>query len=625
VFPSAMTFTLTHLASSRHAELRRITTRHPQEGAVRVAVPLAIMILILVTLFLAMPRPAQAMETDEFSDAHGVYEFADGTLLTLYGAHPMLEVGDEEIHLAAIGPDRYQAASGSPDTVTFIRDGSGGVSAVEFARDGEQPRLATPVRPYDERGVTFTSAGVELAGSLLVPSGSGPYPAVAIVHGAEFGTRETYRLLASHLARRGVAALIYDKRGTGESTGDFFSATFDDLTDDALAAVSLLRGQPEIDAARVGLAGLSQGGWIIASAATRSTDVAFLVTISASGFTPAEQAAWLTGSMLAVRGFDQPDIDRSARAWAMLYSTRDLIDAGLMEPMPRVPGFWFHALDPDLSAADLWERVEQPVLGLWGELDCQVPAYDSLVVLRGALERGPNQHSTLRIYAGADHGMALVGPCEREIGFTHGGRHSYPDGYLAAPAEWISSLGNSGPSADVTLPAERAASPLGWHQSTSTQPPWHGSFAMQIGVLALLVGGFGMLSIASMARLARLRFVRRSRVEAPAILMTVTVSAGFLATLAGALALVEMLTLADLSSRPLLDGPTVSGTTLLARIAGVTAAAAIVLGGLTVAAALRRGTIVRRTDAQAIGAASLIGLLAYWSIYWGLIGVPGIS
>jgi dienelactone hydrolase len=622
MIPSTTILTLSHLEMSRRNELGRLARPHPVGGQTRVRLAILLASLTISLLLLGMPRPAAAMEPDGFGDAHGTYRLDDGTVITLFGAHPMLEVDSEQVHLRTAGTDRYEAMSGSRDVLALVRDSSGTVAAVEFIREGERPQVAARAEITMESPVTFASESAELSGSLLMPQGDGPFPAVAIVHGAEYGTRETYRLLASHLARHGVAALIYDKRGTGDSTGDFFWATFDDLTDDALAAVSLLRGQPEIDAARVGLAGLSQGGWIIASAAIRSSDVAFLIPISASGFTPAEQAAWLTGSMLAVRGFDQADIDRSARAWAMMYSTRDLIDAGFMDPMPHLPGFWFHALDPDLSAARLWERVPQPVLGLWGELDCQVPAHDSLAVLRDALERGPNERYSLRIYAGADHGMALVGPCEREIGFTHADRHAYPDGYLAAPAEWIHSLATDRPAPEIIVPAARTDTPLGWHQSTDTQPRWDGSFAIQVGVLVLLVGGFGALSIGSLVRLAWLRLVRKARVGSPTVLMTITVSAAFVATLAGALVLVETLSLADLWSRPMLDGPTVSGTSLLGRVAGMAAALTLILAAVTLIAS-RRARSGRRPGAHAAVVTLLVGLFGYWSTYWGFIAIPG--
>jgi uncharacterized protein len=90
--------------------------------------------------------------------------------------------------------------------------------------------------------------------------------------------------------RRGVAVLLTDKRGSGASAGDWRTASFDDLAADALAGVAYLRGRREIDSTRVGLLGLSQGGWIAPLAAAREPRVAFVVDVSGAAVSFAEQS-----------------------------------------------------------------------------------------------------------------------------------------------------------------------------------------------------------------------------------------------------------------------------------------------------------------------------------------------
>ena len=581
-----------------------------------------IVIALLAATGITAARVA-AMSGTDFADARGIYELASGTRLTLFGEHPMLEIDGEEIHLVADGEDRYVADTAPSEALTLQRDASGTVTAVTLDRPGAPSESAVRIQAYVERSVSFDSSEVELNGSLLVPGGAGPHPAVAIVHGAEFGTRETYRLMASHLARRGVATLIYDKRGTGDSTGDYATATFDDLASDALAAVALLRAQAEIDPERVGLVGMSQGGWIIAEAANRSTDVAFLVALSASGFTPAEQAAWLTGSMLAVRGFGQSAIDASADAWAMMYSSLDLVDAGIIGSLAGTPGFWFHALDPDLDSGALWERVRQPVLGLWGELDCQVPAYDSLSAVRAALERGPNRTRELRILPGADHGFALVGACEREIGFSHGGRYQYADGFLSAPAEWIRSLDPAVEGGSIVVPPKRADSPLGWHQSTTTSTPWFGSLAAQVAALAALLILYACLALTAAGRRVA-AIARRRPVIGPegSHRWTLVGIVGLAATLTGAAALVELLMLADLWSAPLIGGPSVDGVSTVYAMAGGLTLAAVTGGVIVLVADLRAGRV---GPLRATVGLSAVVLTSAWAAHWGFVPVPGLG
>jgi dienelactone hydrolase len=582
---------------------------------------LAIVVAIVVTMaVLSQAQPAAGSATDgpDFATAHGLYALEDGGHILLLGAHPMMEEAGAQMHLTPAGPDRY-LVDATGETLALQRGPGGAVAALILSRVGEAPRVASRATLYDDVPVRFESRDIELAGTVLLPEGPGPHPAVAIVHGAEFGTRETYRVMASYLARQGVAALIYDKRGTGESTGDARAGTFDDLTVDALAAVSLLRQTARIDPDRVGLVGMSQGGWIIADAAIRTDDVAFLVALSASGFTPAEQAAWLTGSMLAVRGLGGLAVDISAKAWAMLYSSVDLVRAGLLDPMPQVPGFWFHALDPHLSATTLWSQVRQPVLGMWGELDCQVPAYDSLAVIQDALDRGPNETYRLVIHGRADHGLIVADACEREIGMSHDGRDTYAEGVLSAPATWIHDVTTGGASEPtVSIPTKRASSPLGWHQSTATSPAWFGSFGAQLAALGALLSGYVLLTLAAGAR-AVLSLGRSSERGRGTGLIVLSGIVGLVGTVLGALVLVELLALADLHSAPLIgDGPVAGVTPLLALAAGAIIAA-VGLGAVSVWRLGRdHGRWVRpRADTMAVGV--LASLLAAWTMYWALL------
>jgi uncharacterized protein len=126
--------------------------------------------------------------------------------------------------------------------------------------------------------------GTRLAGTLTLPRGTGPFPAVVAVHAASGGTRDAplHRHLASFLPSLGVAAFIYDRRGEGASDGRP-GAPLTVLTGDARAAVSVIARQPGVRASRVGLWGHSQGGWIGPMAAAGNDMVAFLIVVAGSG------------------------------------------------------------------------------------------------------------------------------------------------------------------------------------------------------------------------------------------------------------------------------------------------------------------------------------------------------
>lgn len=150
------------------------------------------------------------------------------------------------------------------------------------------PCYGAPVEPpagITSRDVQIVADGVTLAGTLHRPSrGEKPIPAVVIVHGSGPTTRDmTTFWTNSALRAGGIAVLVYDKRGTGQSTGTYpewnIATTpkmFSDLSSDAEHAIRWLARQPGIDATRLGLVGGSQAGWIMPLAASRERLIRFL-------------------------------------------------------------------------------------------------------------------------------------------------------------------------------------------------------------------------------------------------------------------------------------------------------------------------------------------------------------
>ena len=127
---------------------------------------------------------------------------------------------------------------------------------------------------FDEHRIEFHNRGIKLAGSLLLPRSEVPVPAVVFVHGAGRQTRESYREVGAYFASQGIAALIYDKRGTGQSGGAYESyAPYENLVNDALSAIAFLKQRREIAASQIGIWGLSQGAYISAAAVSRSEDI----------------------------------------------------------------------------------------------------------------------------------------------------------------------------------------------------------------------------------------------------------------------------------------------------------------------------------------------------------------
>jgi acetyl esterase/lipase len=106
-----------------------------------------------------------------------------------------------------------------------------------------------------------------LGGTIMSPVEAGRHPAVVLVHGAGPGRRSDLIELAERFARAGIVALAYDKRSVGYSA--VTSRDFALLAEDALTAVRLLRQRKDVDPERVGLWGISEGGWVVPMAASR--------------------------------------------------------------------------------------------------------------------------------------------------------------------------------------------------------------------------------------------------------------------------------------------------------------------------------------------------------------------
>jgi uncharacterized protein len=538
-------------------------------------------------------------------EVRGTYRFDDGAYLTVFGSEqaPRLETAHTVTSLMEDGPDRYATMDGG--SVWIERDASGAVLGISLEEGGKQPRFAGRDPLHREEAVRFSSGDATLSATLLLPTGEGPHPAVAMAHGAGPVRRQGLLWLeASHLARNGVAALVYDKRGVGESTGDYASATFEDLTADLLAAVAVLTEHPAVDRDRVGVTGFSQGGWLVAKVAQATDDIAFAVAYSPSGVTPADQQAWLHGSMLVARGFDQRTTIVADRVDRMLYSSLDLVDAGVIPPMPHVPGFWFHALDLHLDSAAVWEGVRQPVLAVWGELDCQVPAHDSARVFTETLRRGGNGDATIVLVPGGDHSFTLVAECGYETGLADHGELTYADGVLGLAAGWITALPDSVGGDPPTIAEAADSSVLGWHLDPPAPAPWHGTLAAQIVALLVLIGAFGTTAVSW--------GLQRDR-----HLLGATALAGLLAAVIGFMAFAEIAMLGDTHAMFLVGGPTVQGTSALYTAGRLLVTATVLLAGASAVAAIRARRVGHRVWLVGAG----VGLLVPWALYWQLLPV----
>jgi pimeloyl-ACP methyl ester carboxylesterase len=298
-----------------------------------------------------------------------------------------------------------------------------------------RPQVPKPPFPYKSEEVTFTNpkAAMKLGGTLTVPAGKGPFPAVALLTGSGpedrnstvFG-HQPFAVLADYLTRRGVAVLRFDDRGVGQSGGTLAGTTSADYATDALAALAFLRARPEVKPRKVGLVGHSEGGTAAIGAAGQPLGPDMLILLAAPGLPGDELIVQQALALSKAHGIDSiqlmyieqaqrqvidivqqtPDNAQAHNKLQPLLNATKSTDPATLSLIEKQiellasPGY--RHLLADRPATTL-PRVQCPVLAVGGSKDLQVPAAANLAALTKGLQAGHNRDVTTRVLPGLNH------------------------------------------------------------------------------------------------------------------------------------------------------------------------------------------------------------------------------
>jgi uncharacterized protein len=306
--------------------------------------------------------------------------------------------------------------------IEFQRDDRGAITSLTWQREAASPRTATRVEIERREDVGFSNGNIRLAGTLISPARGGKHPAIILVHGSGPQSRESMVPFARFLVRHGIALLGYDKRGVGGSTGDWNTASFDDLAGDVVAAFEYLKTRPDIDPAQIGLLGVSQAGWIMPLAAVRAKDIAFLISISGPGIPASETTIDQAQNEMRAGGMKPQTVAdivaamklgyqfaRTGQGWDEYAAALESLAAKLGPPpaaFPRTPDhpYWgfiqrLYFYDP----APTLRQLHVPTLALFGELDNNVMAEKNRTAWEVALKAGRNRDYSLHTLPKANH------------------------------------------------------------------------------------------------------------------------------------------------------------------------------------------------------------------------------
>jgi len=330
------------------------------------------------------------------------------------------------------------------DVTTIFFDGEVAADAItgqfrEGVARGTFSLRRSPAKPptFEQEEISFRNGEVTLSGTLLLPLTKEPHPAVFFLHGSGAEGRFASRFLAEDFTCDGIAALIYDKRGVGKSTGDWKTSDFSALAGDAIAAVHFLERRTEINPKQIGIYGHSQGGMIAPLVASRSKDVAFIIS-GAGSAVPLYEAEVnsitnqvraqgvcgdeLAGAVVFIKMF--VNVLRTGQGWEQFAAATEKARNTRWYPMLHVPPkdnwFWsYYRRIADYNAADYWEKVNVPALVIYGERDTYVPVAASIVNIERAMNKADNKDHTIIMLPRASHAFNVDPEAGQAFEWSH--------------------------------------------------------------------------------------------------------------------------------------------------------------------------------------------------------------
>jgi dienelactone hydrolase len=289
----------------------------------------------------------------------GLYRLADESPLGVvqaFGPRVALRFEQSEIRgLYGTGRGRYAIGAGSA-----TRNPSAGTAVFGVDRMTWNGAPASRV-PLRQEEAWVRSGRALLACTLTIPPGSGRRPALTFAHGAGMAPRAFNSSIALYANHLGLVTLACDKRGIGQSGGQYpgefpSEDAVAQYASDVAAQARFLAAQPEVDPARVGVAGGSQAGWIMPRAVVREPAIRFMIGLVSPTLTQGETDLWANLNNQGQSPPTQSDEQMEAEV-------RRSGPSGV-DPMPsigamRIPAIWLYgAKDRTVPSRLCIERLD---------------------------------------------------------------------------------------------------------------------------------------------------------------------------------------------------------------------------------------------------------------------------
>ncbi len=434
------------------------------------------LVLLLTVIFsLSVKTQEKPCGITDTSQLQGAYRFANGRIVSIVpssiaGQWRYTDFNSGKSHkLYPTDALNFQSADdwGSEKPVVFRYrfnlDKNGAAESLVVIQNGRREIIAKKIK-FREQTINFKSGDIQLFGKLTLPmNGKTPFKTVVYVHGSDNEGSVDSDWFPHILAANGIAAFVFDKRGTGCSEGKY-TQHFGVLSDDVVAALRWLKTRPEVDSNRIGLAGYSQGGWVAPLAALKNSSVKFVLVGYGMAMSVAEEDRLEAPLKLKELGLDKDAIAqfqelngalhkvakgnfkdyrefeamiakyKDTKWFAVVKGTQtwagSVLAMGIEQAKVQIPPMFETFFQPFYEPVPTLESLNLPMLWLIAKDDIEAPPEPTIAVLKRLRNQG-KPFATV-IFPNTNHGITeFVRRDGRRV------TTQYAHNYFSTMVKWI--------------------------------------------------------------------------------------------------------------------------------------------------------------------------------------------
>ncbi len=388
-------------------------------------------------------------------DFYGIYKMDDGknVVITAMSGNPVaIFPQDESIFGLQSLDNRFTYKVGTSlglfnDANKIIRF-SRNAKSLEYSINGiTQQGTKIDIK---EKELIIKNGIYNLKGSLLTPSGNGPFKCIILTHGSGPELRDENRGLAYNFISKNIAAFIYDKRGSTNPESNDWNVAFEENANDALAAATLVSMQKTIDPDNIGIYGHSQGGWVAPLAASKSGIFKFLVISAGNVVNPVEQHLWYGTNLNRYVGVTEADIQaiydyRVIKYEAAITGNTSKYDSATTIAKTKP---WFFRTGDGLPGGTFWKengyyntapalsKLQIPTLIISGAEDKYSDTERNNKLFAEIFQTSGNNKVTIKTFPNTNHAFLITTtgyPDEKEIHNLY----KFAPGYLNYLSDWV--------------------------------------------------------------------------------------------------------------------------------------------------------------------------------------------